>query len=443
MSSRGLFKTPKEAIKIIDCSAIDKISLIIEENGISLEEKARKIKNELVTATLDKDSLYLIDGIEEFIIENKYDDAAKLSNDIWLKYRRGGIGGSDASALLGVSKWNTGLSLYYDKLGKRPSEVIDRGKQYIFDFGHAMEEFVAKHYEKVFFDEYKESVEFAFSLQYGEKLEITNARVFRDTYMYKHPEHPCMRADLDFCIEFTFSDGKKTVGVFECKTTSPFHIKDEWEVSAPAYYICQTRHYMAVKDFPFTIIACAADNNVNNYFSHVIFRNKKIEREMIKKEEVFWEHVQTQNPPFNENEDNSKILFEKVKEIETPKPKKNNSPIIKNRIKDYEKLGDEIASKNSEVKSLEKQRRLICSNILTEMMKADTNDIVSNNKEASYRLSIKDKISNSTDWQKFLNLLIKAHPELKEEVKEIKQRCTRTKVTPDLAIDKKHGRAIS
>ena len=44
-------------------------------------------------------------------------DTTNLSRDEWLAYRRYGIGGSDAAAILGISPWRTARDLYYDKLG--------------------------------------------------------------------------------------------------------------------------------------------------------------------------------------------------------------------------------------------------------------------------------------------------------------------------------------
>lgn len=41
-----------------------------------------------------------------------------LSREEWLAYRRKGIGGSDAAAVLGISPFRTGVDLYYDKLGQ-------------------------------------------------------------------------------------------------------------------------------------------------------------------------------------------------------------------------------------------------------------------------------------------------------------------------------------
>ena len=43
-------------------------------------------------------------------------ETAGLSEEDWLEYRRQGIGGSDAAAILGISPFATARDLYYDKL---------------------------------------------------------------------------------------------------------------------------------------------------------------------------------------------------------------------------------------------------------------------------------------------------------------------------------------
>ena len=43
-------------------------------------------------------------------------DTSTLTEEQWLDYRRLGIGGSDAAAVLGISPFRTARDLYYDKL---------------------------------------------------------------------------------------------------------------------------------------------------------------------------------------------------------------------------------------------------------------------------------------------------------------------------------------
>lgn len=44
-------------------------------------------------------------------------DTENLSREDWLSYRRKGIGGSDAAAIMGMSPFCTKRDLYYDKCG--------------------------------------------------------------------------------------------------------------------------------------------------------------------------------------------------------------------------------------------------------------------------------------------------------------------------------------
>ena len=47
-------------------------------------------------------------------------DTADLSREDWLNYRRLGIGGSDAAAIMGLSPYATIRDLYFDKIGVMP-----------------------------------------------------------------------------------------------------------------------------------------------------------------------------------------------------------------------------------------------------------------------------------------------------------------------------------
>ena len=435
MSSKALFKKARPAEKIIDCSEINRICSLIEEPNMSIYSKAQKIKSQLIEATVDNSIIPLLEHVDDMIANKNYTSAADLANDVWLIYRRGGIGGSDASSLLGLSKWNTGLSLYYDKIGEKPPENVSVEKQYIFDFGHAMEEFVALHYEKVFINEFKESVELEFSLQYGQDLRITKCRVYRDTWMYKNPEHPFMRADLDFCVDLTFSDGRVATGIFECKTTSPFSIRESWEAGPPKYYECQTRHYMAVMDYPFTIIACAADNNSNNYYSHVIFRNKKKENEIVSAEERFWNQVQNRVPPYELGKNNKDLLLAKSDEL-SENFVKDDSQDLQQLIKKVEDVEDQLQLIKAKEEELTSLKDVACSDVLTYMTACDSINIQSTMDEIIYNLSIKESSRTTTDWKKIIKTIISNHPEIEKEINEIRVENQKVKKTKSLNINR-------
>lgn len=377
---KELFKTPREAKKIVDCSTID--------------------------------------------------------NDTWLKYRRGGIGGSDSASILGISHWRTQLQLYYDKIGEPTSEEITDQRQYIFDFGHAMEEFVALYFEKVFEEKFKDSFELKFSLHYGEDLRIEKCHVYRDTWMYESPEHPFMRADLDFKVDLTFSNGKTTTGIFECKTTSPFTIKDTWEKEPPEYYVCQTRHYMAVMDVPFTIIACAADNNSNNYFAHIIFRDETEEKKLINAEEEFWWAVNNKIPPYEMGVNNKQSMLEHLPTSSINDAERDNGAFVKSKLSEIEAFNQNIAGLKASIRELEKQKEILESDLLTYMSSNDKLSLVTTIGDYDYSSQVTESSRKSMNYTKIFKEINQKYPNIADEINTIKESHTSRKVTKKLTIKK-------
>lgn len=70
-------------------------------------------------------------------------DTADLPEEEWLEYRRRGIGGSDAAAILGVSPFATARDLYYDKL-KVVSYEDGESNWVQKKVGHLLEDLVAE-----------------------------------------------------------------------------------------------------------------------------------------------------------------------------------------------------------------------------------------------------------------------------------------------------------
>ena len=107
-------------------------------------------------------------------------DTSEMSHDEWLKTRRFGIGGSEASIVMGVSPFATKRDLYYDKIGTKPVQVEPEEENWVAKaVGNRLEELVAMIFSKK-----------------------TGLNVYPDKRMYQHPLFPFMKADLDFIIEF-------------------------------------------------------------------------------------------------------------------------------------------------------------------------------------------------------------------------------------------------
>ncbi len=171
----------------------------------------------------------------------------------WLRYRQAGIGGSDAAAVLGLSRWKGPIDVWLDKT--KPIEQEDGASEAAY-WGTVLEDVVAHEFAK-----------------------RTGLTVRRRNAILMHDAHDFILANIDRELV-----GQK-VGL-ECKTASAYK-KEEWsEDEIPAEYIVQCQHYMAVTGYEAWWIACLIGGNQFVY--------KKIERdeeliEMLLAAEVdFW-----------------------------------------------------------------------------------------------------------------------------------------------------------
>ena len=69
-------------------------------------------------------------------------DTENLTREDWLSYRRLGIGGSDAAAIMGVSPFCTKRDLYYDKRGITPAMEEEESNWVAKEVGHRLEDLV-------------------------------------------------------------------------------------------------------------------------------------------------------------------------------------------------------------------------------------------------------------------------------------------------------------
>lgn len=185
-----------------------------------------------------------------------------MSREKWLEERRKGIGGSDAAAVAGLSRYRTPIQVYMEKLGmidpQEESEAMYWGKK--------LEDIVAEE----------------FSIRTGLKVRRRNA-------ILRHPDHSFMLANVD-----RFIVGKNEG--LECKTTSAYRV-DEWkDDEIPWEYAIQCHHYMAVTGYSAWWIAVLIGGN--RFVFKRIERDEAIIANLVKIESDFWHnHVLKQTPP--------------------------------------------------------------------------------------------------------------------------------------------------
>lgn len=192
----------------------------------------------------------------------------------WLEYRRRGIGGSDAAAILGISPFATARDLYYDKLKIVPFD--DSESNWVAKkMGHLLEDLVAE----------------IFHVK-------TGYRIYQIKKMFYHPVHTFMLADIDYFVELP---GGRTA-ILEIKTTN-YNAKDHWwsedgQEIVPLNYEAQGRHYMAVMNIDEVFYCCLYGNNEDEVIIRHIDRDRDYEAELIALEQDFWEnHILTGMPP--------------------------------------------------------------------------------------------------------------------------------------------------
>lgn len=188
-----------------------------------------------------------------------------MTREEWLRYRRCGIGGSDASVILGENPWRSVLQLWEEKTGD--GAVTDQGNEYTY-WGNVMEPIIRKE----------------FMIRTGLKVRQKHAMIF-------HVMFPFMFADVDGIV--TDENGEKCI--FEAKIASQYKEKD-WETGIPKEYYLQVQHYLEVCGMEKAYVAVLIGGN--NFKIYTVIRDREVIAELLCKEREFWEeHVLTGIPP--------------------------------------------------------------------------------------------------------------------------------------------------
>src|SRR5690625_4828851 len=185
-----------------------------------------------------------------------------MSRDEWLRERQKGIGGSDASAILGFNPWKSPFELYIEKTSDQVQEIDNEA----IHWGNVLEDVVAQEFTR-----------------------RTGKKVRRRNQIFKHKEHDWMIANIDRDVV-----GERAL--LECKTTNAFNA-DAWEGDEiPPMYMCQLQHYMAVLDYEKAYIAVLIGGQ--KFVWKEIERDDEFIELMIELERDFWEnHVLAGVPP--------------------------------------------------------------------------------------------------------------------------------------------------
>lgn len=155
------------------------------------------------------------------------------NKETWLEAKRGRIGGSSASAVIGKNPWKSNLDAYREIIGtKQPENLDDKAS---VQYGKEAEKYLRG----------------LFALKHQELEVIDPPTTGFDLII--NEDHPYMCGTLDGTL-IEKKSGRK--GVLEIKTadTTRLESKEKWREGIPINYLIQVLHYLAITDYEFAYL---------------------------------------------------------------------------------------------------------------------------------------------------------------------------------------------
>ena len=177
-----------------------------------------------------------------------------MKKEEWLRYRKKGIGGSDAGAVCGLNPYRSAIEVYFDKTTDEVEEIDNEAMRQ----GREFEDYVARRF-----------------------MEATGKKVRRANAMFYDEQYPFMLADVDRMVV------GENAGL-ECKTDSPF-MADKWKgEEIPLSYQIQCYHYMSVCNADAWYIAVLIYGKEFKFYK--LERDEQVIQDLIRIEKDFWEN---------------------------------------------------------------------------------------------------------------------------------------------------------
>ncbi|SEW20323.1 YqaJ viral recombinase family nuclease [[Clostridium] fimetarium] len=177
----------------------------------------------------------------------------EISHEEWLIYRKKGITGTDAGAIVGMNPYVSSMHVYQNKISDDTDQIDNEAMRQ----GRELEDYVAKRF-----------------------MEHTGKKVRKAQAIFYNEEHPFMLGNFDRLVV------GENAGL-ECKTVSPYSA-DKWkDGKIPLHYQIQCQHYLAVSGCECWYLAALVFGQ--NFIVHKIERDEDLINSLIKIEQRFWE----------------------------------------------------------------------------------------------------------------------------------------------------------
>lgn len=253
-----------------------------------------------------------------------------MSHEEWLEHRSKTIGGSDASAILGMNSYSSPYTVWADKLGKLPPKEDNEAMR----IGRDLEAYVAQRF-----------------------TEKTGKKVRRENNILCNPKYPFAHANVDRMIV------GEDAGL-ECKTTSSLNLTKFKNGEFPDNYYVQCVHYMMVtgcKRWYLGVLVLG-----KGFYDFVIERDEEEINALAKSEAEFWKYVESKTPPAVDGTDSTS------KTITTIFPNSNTETVnlfaYEDSLRQYVALGKQI----KELEELQKEMANKVKSFMNEAGKGES-----------------------------------------------------------------------
>lgn len=201
------------------------------------------------------------------------------SREAWAENRKKGLGGSDASAVIGANPYKSNVDLWKEKTGRiEPNDISD--KPYV-KYGTEAEKYLRELF----------------------KLDYPNFFIlYEENNSFINSKYPFARVSLDGWI--IDKNGKH--GILEIKTTEIRQGSQrlKWNDRIPDNYYCQILFYMGVMEADFAIlkaqIKTVIGDDVRLETKHYRIDREDVERDieyLMSACKDFWQYVETDTEP--------------------------------------------------------------------------------------------------------------------------------------------------
>jgi putative phage-type endonuclease len=195
--------------------------------------------------------------------------ARRPSREEWLGWRRQGIGGSDAAAIVGLSPYSGPMRVWLEKRGL--IEGADESEAMLW--GSLLEGSIADEFER-----------------------RTGLRVVARQALRMHPEHPWMRCTLDGLVaEHEHDPADLALGIFESKSAGDGFA---WGDEPPPHALLQVQHSLAVTGLERAWVAVLHGGRGGMQLrTYELEADAELQAYLIEEERAFWQLVETGKPP--------------------------------------------------------------------------------------------------------------------------------------------------